>query len=167
MTVIIETILINSWWSNDTFWTTQRIFLFTTTLAWDVKTLSYCNKYIYYTKSPTRDICVSRARLNCIIINKNVIVVLFFFLSESDLPVLKDYCSKTDWYLLGHKLGINSDQLDEIERDVPPDARLKVMFRYWIANGETSWAKLVHALMSPSIQKEALARKIAAEHRIK
>ena len=97
----------------------------------------------------------------------NYVIVVLFFFSESDLPVLKDYCSKTDWYLLGHKLGINSDQLDEIERDVPTEARLKVMFRYWIANGETSWAKLVHALMSPSIQKEALARKIAAEHRIK
>ena len=91
-------------------------------------------------------------------------IIIFFI--ESDFPVLKDSCSNVDWYLLGIELGINTDQLDAIERDVSQEACLKKMFHYWIANVETSWAKLVDALMSQSICEEELARKIAAKYPI-
>ena len=82
------------------------------------------------------------------------------------VSVLEAILSVNKWHDLGLKLGLKKSALDGIDQNkhgVVEDCR-KEMVSQWLDTHRATWRCLVQALMSPLVDKRALAVELAKQH---
>ena len=84
------------------------------------------------------------------------------------VAILRAINPVTDWHTLGLELpGLEEHDLQRIEMNNHGivDCQ-RQMISQWLHTGQATWSSLVHALMSPLVNKKDLALQIAQDHQM-
>ena len=93
-----------------------------------------------------------------------------YIIGSKDLvAILEAINSITNWHTLGLKLpGLEEHELQRIERNyrgIVDDCQREMILQ-WLHTGQATWSSLVHALMSPLVNRKDLALQIAQDHQM-